>query len=125
MDLALKVDALEAENERLRDEVEVLRELTGLTLEAPVCLRLTAAEAQVFGYLRRNEIATKPALMNLLYGLRPDSEAAAEKIVDVFICKMRKKVAPFGIAIETVWGQGHYLPPASKARVAELMEMQQ
>ncbi|MDE3830273.1 helix-turn-helix domain-containing protein [Sinorhizobium meliloti] len=28
---------------------------------------------------------------------------------DVFVCKMRKKLARFGVTIETVWGQGYRL----------------
>ncbi len=29
------------------------------------------------------------------------------KIVDVFVCKARKKLKPLGIEIETVWGRGY------------------
>lgn len=55
----------------------------------------------------------------------PDAQLGEEpdaKIVDVFICKARKKIAPFGIQIETLWGQGYRLPPASKAAAMALFE---
>ena len=31
------------------------------------------------------------------------------KIIDVQICKMRRKLTPIGISIETVWGEGYRL----------------
>lgn len=29
------------------------------------------------------------------------------KIVDIFVCKVRKKLAPLGVEIGTVWGKGY------------------
>ncbi len=34
------------------------------------------------------------------------SEEPGIKIVDVFICKLRRKIKPFGVSINTIWGQG-------------------
>lgn len=31
------------------------------------------------------------------------------KIVDVFVCKLRKKLKGLGVSIETVWGRGYRL----------------
>jgi two-component system, cell cycle response regulator CtrA len=44
-------------------------------------------------------------------------EAPAPKIVDVLVCKVRKKLAVDGIAITTHWGRGYSLDPNSRARL--------
>ena len=41
---------------------------------------------------------------------RPDSvETTDPKMVDVVICKLRKKLRPLGINIQTLWGHGYYI----------------
>lgn len=49
---------------------------------------------------------TKEQIMNVLYSLRIDREPEL-KIVDVLVCKIRKKMKGFPIAIQTVWGTGY------------------
>jgi DNA-binding response OmpR family regulator len=41
--------------------------------------------------------------------------------VDVYICKVRKKLAVHGIDIETAWGHGYFLTDDAKAKLRELM----
>jgi two-component system cell cycle response regulator CtrA len=69
---------------------------------------LTASEAKVFAHLTTRDICTKQSIMYALYTGRID-EDPEPKIVDVFICKIRKKVEKYGVQIETVWGQGYSL----------------
>lgn len=54
--------------------------------------------------LRKNNVLTKEAILNALYGGMDEPEL---KIIDVFVCKLRKKIGP-GI-VETVWGRGYCL----------------
>ena len=65
--------------------------------------------------LRRGMVQTKEALMNHLYG---GSEEPGFKIVDVFLCKLRKKLlAVCGESyIETQWGRGYVLRAPEGAR---------
>lgn len=72
---------------------------------------LTGKEFAVFDVLlrKRGGVATKDDILSDLYGLRPGSEEPDMKIVDVFVCKLRKKLAGLGIDIETVWGRGYRL----------------
>ena len=58
--------------------------------------------------LRKSLVLTKEAFLNHLYGGRDEPEA---KIIDVFICKLRKKLAIAGAdsLITTVWGSGYVL----------------
>jgi len=94
----------------LRERVRQLEEaLAPAAVTVPLEWALTAAEARVFAHLTTREIASKQSIMAALYSLRPDLDEPEIKIVDVFICKMRKKIAPFGVKIVTVWGQGYAL----------------
>ncbi len=59
--------------------------------------------------LRKGTTLTKEAFLNHLYGGMDEPEL---KIIDVFICKLRKKleVATDGDNyVETVWGRGYVL----------------
>ena len=59
--------------------------------------------------LRKGTTLTKEMFLNHLYGGRDEPEW---KIIDVFICKLRKKLALASGGenyIETVWGRGYVL----------------
>jgi two-component system, cell cycle response regulator CtrA len=118
MDLQARIDALQAKNDRLRGRIDQLEAAMGLDYMPPMEWRLTQAEAKVMGCLLAREFCSKDTLMAALY--RNDGRDEAEpKIVDVFICKIRKKVSPFGVIIHTSWGQGYYLDQASRATLKE------
>lgn len=84
-------------------------------------VRLTAKEFSVMELLllRRGVVLNKAAFLNHLYGGMDEPDA---KIIDVFVCKVRKKLAEAGstAVIETVRGQGYVLreQPASAAETA-------
>ena len=70
--------------------------------------------------LRKGTTLTKEMFLNHLYGGMDEPEL---KIIDVFICKLRKKLATATGGdhyIETVWGRGYVLrdPPAEEDEVA-------
>ena len=58
--------------------------------------------------LRKGMVLTKEAFLNHLYGGMDEPEM---KIIDVFICKLRKKLAQAGAGdlIGTVWGRGYMM----------------
>ena len=62
--------------------------------------------------LRKGMVLTKEAFLNHLYGGMDEPEM---KIIDVFICKLRKKLAQAGAAslISTVWGRGYMIRESS------------
>lgn len=117
MDVDARLEAIEAENAMLREQIAHLEGLLGHHWMAPVEWRLTTSETRVFGTLMARDLATKDAIMAALYRNAAKDEAEI-KIVDVFICKMRRKLKPFGIGIETRWGEGYYLTAATKAACA-------
>lgn len=121
MDVAARLEAVEMENDQLRERIAQLETLLGFRTAAPIELGLTGREACAFGVLLAREIATKEAIMTALYGGKCDADQAEPKIVDVFVCKARKKLKAFGIEIKTAWGQGYYLDAETKRRVQAMM----
>ena len=69
--------------------------------------------------LRKGMILTKEAFLNHLYGGMDEPEM---KIIDVFVCKLRKKLALAGAGnvIGTVWSRGYTIrEPVEFVRLAE------
>jgi two-component system, cell cycle response regulator CtrA len=121
MDVVARLDAVEGENDMLRARIAQLEELLGFSLKAPIVLRLTGSEGSVFGALMARDLVTKEHVMAALYRNYAKDEAEI-KIVDVFICKIRKKLKPFKIEIETVWGVGYRMNTAMKALARTLYD---
>lgn len=73
-------------------------------------IHLTPSEYKVLELLslRKNTVLTKEMCLNHLYNGLKEPEV---KIIDVFICKLRKKLAEASgdTQIETVWGGGYML----------------
>jgi two-component system, cell cycle response regulator CtrA len=86
-------------------------------------VHLTGKEYQMLELLslRKGTTLTKEMFLNHLYGGMDEPEL---KIIDVFICKLRKKLAEATDGanyIETVWGRGYVLRdpvPATARRLA-------
>jgi two-component system cell cycle response regulator CtrA len=116
-DLVLK---LEQENEELRARVRMLEELTGANFDAPPQFGFTRNEVIIFGLLLKNKLVLRSSMMGALYFHKQDE--AEIKIVDVWVCKMRRKLKPYGIVIETQWGQGYFIPAESKAIAQSLLD---
>ncbi|WP_343078928.1 response regulator transcription factor CtrA [Ostreiculturibacter nitratireducens] len=82
-------------------------------------VHLTGKEYQMLELLslRKGSTLTKEMFLNHLYGGMDEPEL---KIIDVFICKLRKKLAEATGGdnyIETVWGRGYVLRDPSPAQV--------
>ena len=81
-------------------------------------VHLTPSEYKVLELLslRKNSVLTKEMCLNHLYNGLKEPEV---KIIDVFICKLRKKLAQASDGdnqIETVWGGGYMLRDTPAAR---------
>lgn len=109
----LQRDRIEFLEERIRQLEEALMPSSVIV---PIEYQLTAQEARVYAHLASRELATRQSIMMALYSDR--SEEPELKIVDVFVCKMRRKLRPFGVRIETIWGQGYRLVRPGTAEVA-------
>src|SRR5262245_37125611 len=88
---------------------------SGVVSVAHLPVRLTIKEYHILELLslRKGAIVTKDMILNHLYGGMDEPKV---KIIDVFVCKLRRKLAQAtggSHYIETVWGRGYVLrdPP--------------
>lgn len=111
-----RIAALEAELDAALVRIEQLEQMHfNVEWMAPDEIGLTTSENRVVGVLVGHEgVVTLERFMQALYSLRPD-DPPEEKIIDVFICKARRKLRPFGVEIETRWGVGYLMPAESRA----------
>lgn len=83
-------------------------------------VRVTRREFDVLEtlMLRRGMLLTKEHFMSRLYGTE---EGPDQRILDVFVCKLRRKLAAAGAAeiVRTVWGRGYVVEEPGPAAVAE------
>jgi hypothetical protein len=121
--------AVQTEVIHLREEVTRLnahvRELRGVepgSAEDFVTVAgLTPSEAMIVSQLVKHGKATKQRLYHALYGDRPNPDDTPEpKIIDVLIHKIRQKIKPHGLAIETVWAWGYAM---TQEHIAGMMRM--
>jgi len=99
----------------------IIVDLGAKTVEANGArVHLTPKEYQMLELLslRKGTTLTKEMFLNHLYGGMDEPES---KIIDVFICKLRKKLAAATLGehnIETVWGRGYVLRDLQENEVA-------
>lgn len=123
---ALKSDCYLAEIAELRDRIEELEEENRQFREAfcsplPLLwhLGLAVTESSLLAALYRSSgVLTKRGCYVAMHGL--DGEVT-EKGVDVYICKLRKKLGPHGIVIETIHTTGYRLQEGSHMKVRALV----
>lgn len=81
-------------------------------------IHLTGKEYSILELLvlRKGMVLTKEAFLNHLYGGMDEPEV---KIIDVFVCKLRKKLARAGAdgVIGTIWGRGYVIREAAAQEV--------
>ena len=88
-------------------------------------VHLTGKEYQMFELLslRKGTTLTKEMFLNHLYGGMDEPEL---KIIDVFICKLRKKLSQATGGenyIETVWGRGYVLRDPEPGQMVQKVAM--
>lgn len=88
-------------------------------------LRLTCKEYAILEVLclRKGTTLTKEMFLNHLYGGVDEPEA---KIIDVFICKLRRKLSDALDGenyIETIWGRGYSIKDVDAARKCDEQKM--
>ena len=122
------VARMQAVIRRSSDQTEAVLQCGDLTVkpqaqQAEVAGRpvnLTGTEYKILAFLaqRQGSTLTKEMLLNHLYS---GMDEPAIKIIDVFICKLRKKLAEASGGrnyIETVWGRGYTLRELQPVKLA-------
>lgn len=85
---------------------------------------MTRLQAAVFvAILRRPEI-TKDQVHNTIENTRShNSEPTDQKMIDVVICHIRKKIKAHDIELRTRWGQGYSLLNVERDKVLALLDL--
>lgn len=99
-----------------------------LTFRVMRAFTLTKLEASFMLILLKRDEADKATLHHAVESRRavrpnqPDiQEETDPKMVDVIICKMRKRLKVHGISIKTMWGHGYFMDPVDRERALKLM----
>ncbi len=120
LQLQRRLDELEGERDNARARVAELEEaLFRPDFRVPPEWRLRRQEVTLLGALiaSGDAVLTRAAMMSALYG---SDDWATPKILDVIMCKMRTKLKPHGITVETVWGRGYRLSRQARERISAL-----
>lgn len=104
------------------DDGRVLIDMDGgFVVAAGHVAELTRQEALLFFALHaaRPNVRSKEQLLTDIYSSRWGGDDEVEiKIIDVFVCKIRKKLAGMPVTIETDWGRGYRLRIEGKRQSA-------
>lgn len=84
---------------------------SGIIVRNGAFAAMTRQEFSIFEALQNAapRLRSREQLLSDLYWREADDPEI--KIIDVFICKLRKKLSPLDIKIETAWGRGYRLIP--------------
>jgi two-component system, cell cycle response regulator CtrA len=111
---------LAARCEELTEELRQVKEFVyARTYEAPREFNLTPLEERVLGVLLRHDrTVPRPVLFASSRDV-PQTLAITEgeKLIQCIVCKVRGKIKPFGLSIETVWGIGYRLTNETRTRL--------
>jgi hypothetical protein len=97
-----------AERDEMHERVKQLEGLFRGDEWIPEEWGLTGRESEFLAAIVQRSPATREYIHTVLYGLEPDG-GPDPKILDTMISKMRVKLAPHEIVIETNWGIGYQL----------------
>lgn len=105
---------LARENRMLRERVEELERDRGLQDQPMLCrlYGLTGSEARILSALRNGHICKQSQLI-----LNIQTTSDDPRLVDVFVCRMRQKLAPHNIEIKNQAREGYFLTNESKQSI--------
>lgn len=129
VDYQQRYELLRTENNQLKQRIGILEEelilfksqfVIDKSWTPPIELQLTASEARILGCLYTYDGArSKEQLLAALTVDVHDDSIPEIKIIDVFICKLRRKLRPYELVIDTLWGSGYQLSSFSRKRLKD------
>ena len=116
----------EAEQEALRTRVIELEALLGVgnddVSKLLTVLDATPQQCEIVGFMMKRAVATRDALLTVLFGNRPECDRPEPKLIDVQIVKVKRALGKVGINVQTEWGYGGWsLSRADKAKLKAMM----
>lgn len=85
--------------------------------------KTTRLQSAILAVLLKRHEVTKDQLHQVVEQLRSGAKDATDrKMVDVLICLLRRKLAPFHVPIKTSWGVGYLIELADRDKAIHLLE---
>ena len=85
--------------------------------------KTTRLQSAILSVMLKRHEATKDQLHQVVEQMgSSDKEATDRKMVDVLICLLRRKLAPFKISIQTSWGVGYLIEPEHRDKAIAQLE---
>jgi DNA-binding response OmpR family regulator len=116
----LQLDRERAENERLLFDNDRFKRELHLTDVIFYKGGLTPTETMILHGLLNRKMISKEFYLNVI-GDESDDLLEPIKILDVFMCKLRKKLKDYKPIIETAWGVGWFIQPLEQKRLKALL----
>lgn len=109
--------------EQLDDALYQIRLLKGepQPFELMTRLKLTKTEAQIVQVLMARGRATKEAIYQVIYSDRHSDEQPGDSLIGVLVCRIRKRLQPHGVTIETLWGVGYAMTPENIQKLRDVL----
>lgn len=111
---------------RLRDRIQELEQLLGIVAEDAVdrfiFMNLSPTERRILNILFTWKRVQREKLYTLLYGERLECDQPEIKVIDVWLSKLRSKLAPYGIIFETEFNAGWFMTQPNKDKLAALAD---
>jgi hypothetical protein len=115
-----------SEMEKMRDRVLQLEQILGIDSSETGRIReafgLEPDLARIMGMLLKRNFVSHESLYTVMYGHRPECEWPDAKVLDVQICKLRRRLKPFAIVIVTRWGEGWSISVANKVKARAVLD---
>lgn len=110
----------------LQDRVAELEALLGVSDDALFrfrALKLRPYECRILSFIEKQTgTARRQAIYTALFGNRPECDQPDIRLVDVYLCRIRRVLRPIGIEIVTVFNVGWALTATDKAKLNAWLE---
>jgi hypothetical protein len=119
---AVVITALRQQLAEAHECIDGLRSELGLAVNDVPQLGLRNSHARMFGILMAKPSVRHSSMMNILYGDRAaEGDIPELTSIKTLICTLRQKLKPFGIEIETIWGEGWRITESNKAAARRII----
>lgn len=103
------------------ERIAELEELLGLGSQPSRVPGLGPMMSQLLGLLVKRQLVERETAYRAIYGARPEhAQPMSLRIIDTHIARLRKLLAPHGIAIHTERPLGYYLDQDGKNKLQAL-----
>lgn len=99
------------------DDEDVIMELMRV-------FQISKQQAILLNVLLKKKTATKDALYSAAQAVHAIGQDTEPKIVDVVICKLRKKLSAHNFKIETIWGGGYYMSTEDRSAALRMIGLE-